>query len=453
MDVVPIVDEGLGNASWLVDLGDGGALVVDPSRDPREYLAEARRRGLTVRCVAETHLHADFVSGGRELAGLGARLLAPAKAGLSFAHEGMADGQELDLGGLRLRVLATPGHSLEHVSYLLLDGDSPVGVFTGGALIVGGTARTDLAGPERIDELSRLAYRSIQQRLLSLPDAVPVFPTHGPGSFCSAGEGGERSSTIGRERVENPLLAAAGDEDGFVAALRAGLGSYPSYFDWMPAVNRRGAPRHGTVRPVLARLSPADVHRRLEAGAALVDARAITAFAGGHIPGAVSIAARPVFATWLGWLVDPARPLVLVLDEDQDREAVVEDCLKVGFDHLVGEIDGGMPAWITAGGQTRTLPLVEAGALAGRRILDVRQSGEYAAGHVPGAQLRELGGLAIPPEKSDDPLTVMCGHGERAMTAASLLAPGSADMTVLHGGPGEWQRATSELLVTGLGAG
>lgn len=222
MNVVPIVDTGLGNTSWLIDLGDGGALVVDPSRDPRPYLAESDKRGLTVRFAAETHLHADFVSGARELAGLGARMLAPAQAGLMFPHERLADGQELDVGGLRMRALATPGHSPEHLSYLLLDGERPVAVFTGGALIVGGVARTDLAGPARIDELSRLAYRSAWQRLLTLPDEVTLFPTHGPGSFCSAGEGGERSSTIGRERAANPLLAGASDEDTFVAT-RSGI--------------------------------------------------------------------------------------------------------------------------------------------------------------------------------------------------------------------------------------
>lgn len=453
MDVVPIVDTGLGNTSWLVDLGDGGALVIDPSRDPRSYLAEADKRGLTVRFVAETHVHADFVSGSRELAGMGARLLAPAQAGLLFAHEDLTDGQELDLGGLRLQVLATPGHSPEHVTYLLVDGQRPVAVFTGGALIVGGVARTDLGGDQRTDELSRLAYRSIRQRLFTLPDELEVFPTHGPGSFCSAVQAGERSSTIGRERTSNPLLAET-DEDTFVTELRSGLGSYPSYFDWMPALNRRGAPRHGAQRPVLARVTPPDARELLGAGDMIVDARPIAAFAAGHVAGAISIALRPVFATWLGWLVDPDRPLIVVLDEDQDRDMLVEACLKVGYHNLVGEIDGGMPAWIAAGGRTDKLPLIDAGAdagaLTGRRVLDVRQNGEYATVHIPGADHRQLGDL---PESADTPripTTVMCGHGERAMTAASLLAAaGHHDLTVLHGGPGEWQQATGRPLVPG----
>lgn len=453
MDVVPFVDEGLGNASWLVDLGDGGALVVDPFRDPRPYLAEADKRGLTVRFAAETHVHADFVSGARELAGLGARMLAPAQAGLAFAHEGRAEGQALDVGGLRLQVLATPGHSPEHVSYLLLDGDAPVGVFTGGALIVGGIARTDLAGPERIEELSRLAYHSASQRLLTLPDEVAVFPTHGPGSFCSAGAGGDRSSTIGRERAANPLLATARDEDNFVATLRAGLGAYPTYFDWIPAINRRGAPRHGTTRPVLARLTPADVADRLKAGAAVVDARPITGFAAGHIPGAISIAARPAFSTWLGWLIDPDRPLIVVLNEGQDRDAMVEACLKVGYHNLAGELDGGMPAWAAAGSETSTLPLVEADTVAGQRLLDVRQPSEYRAGHIPGAAHRPLGKLTAPTEgEASVATTVMCGHGERAMTGASLLAAsGHRHLSVLHGGPGDWQQATGRSVATGDG--
>jgi glyoxylase-like metal-dependent hydrolase (beta-lactamase superfamily II)/rhodanese-related sulfurtransferase len=444
-----LADAGLGNSSYVAEVADGLALVVDPGRDPRPYLDLTAAHGLRAGLAAETHVHADFVSGGRELAGLGARLLAPAGSGLAFGHEELRDGQELDLGGLTMRAVATPGHTPEHLSYLLLDGTEPVAVFTGGALIPGGVARTDLAGPA--EPAARAAYRSARV-LLALPGALAVYPTHGPGSFCSAGPAGERTTTIGRERAANPLLTGA-DEDAFAAALLAGLGSYPAYFGWMPAVNRLGAPRHGPARPVLAGLTPAHVAGLAAAGATIVDARPIEAFAAAHVPGSISNALRPAFPTWLGWLADPRRPLVTVLDAGQDRGELVEACLKVGFDNLAGELDGGIAAWQAAGLATASIPLTdasEAAALDGPQVLDVRQDREWAAGHMPGAAHRELGALTGPAGTdglADGPVTVMCEHGERAMTGASLLAgAGASGVSVLRGGPGDWAKVAGEPL-------
>jgi glyoxylase-like metal-dependent hydrolase (beta-lactamase superfamily II)/rhodanese-related sulfurtransferase len=447
-----VADEGLGNSSYVAEVADGLALVLDPGRDPRPYLDLAAAHGLRVAFAAETHVHADFVSGGRELAGLGARLLAPARSGLAFGHEEMRDGQELDLGGLTLRAVATPGHTPEHLSYLLLDGTEAAAVFTGGALIAGGVARTDLGGPASAVRATRAAYRSARV-LLSLPDSLAVFPTHGPGSFCSPGTGGEHTTTIGREKATNPLLAGA-DEDTFTASLLAGLGSYPAYFDWMPAINRRGAPRTGTARPVLAGLTAPHVAELAAAGATIVDARPIEAFAAAHVPGSLSNALRPAFATWLGWLADPQRPLVVVLDAGQDRDELVEACLKVGYDDLAGELDGGITAWQAAGLATASIPLIEASevvAADGRQVIDVRQASEWAAGHIPGAAHRELGALAGPRATAGlagAPAIVMCEHGQRGMTGASLLAAasGAAGLSVLRGGPGDWAKAAGESL-------
>src|SRR5512132_2532593 len=225
----PVVDEGLGNSAYLVELGDGRAMVIDPARDPTPYLQLAGWRRLQIAYATETHLHADFLTGSRELAAAGAQILAPRASRLGFAHRSLEDGEEVDLGGLTLRVLATPGHAPEHASYLLLDGAQPVAVFSGGALLVGTVARTDLAGPELTEPLARAAYRSLHQRLLSLPDKLAVYPTHGAGSFCAAPAGGRRTTTIGDERRHNRLLAAS-DEDSFVAQLLASFGSYPPYF-------------------------------------------------------------------------------------------------------------------------------------------------------------------------------------------------------------------------------
>ena len=300
--IVPIVDEGLGNSSYLVDLGDRRALVVDPGRDPAPYMAAAAGRRLRLAYVAETHLHADFVSGSRELAAQGARVLAAAAGHTAFPHRGLGDGTEVDLGGLTLRALATPGHTPEHLCYLLLDGPQPRALFSGGSLLVGAVARTDLIASERTEELARDLWRSLHEQVLALPGDLAVYPTHGAGSFCSAPAGNARTTTIGAERATNPLLGAP-DQDAFVRLLLEGLGSYPPYFSRLQEVNRRGPAVHGPQPPGLARLDAGQVRSLADRGAAVVDVRPIAAFAAGHIPGSLSIPLREAFATWLGWLV------------------------------------------------------------------------------------------------------------------------------------------------------
>jgi hydroxyacylglutathione hydrolase len=448
----PVVDEGLGNSAYLVELDAGRALVVDPTRDPTPYLELARWRRLQVAYAAETHLHADFLTGSRELAAAdGAEILAPRTSRLGFAHRGLEDDEEVDLGGLTLRALATPGHAPEHASYLLMDGPRPLALFSGGALLVGTVARTDLASPELTEPLARAAYRSLHQRLLSLPDELAVYPTHGAGSFCSAPVGGERTTTIGAERRHNRLLAAA-DEDTFVAELLAGFGSYPPYFLRLRERNRAGPGLLGHAWRVLPLLSTDQVRQHLAGGGVLVDARPVTDFAAGHIPRALSIALRPQFASWLGWLVDDTQPLVFVLDEDQDRGELARQCRTIGYDHLVGELAGGMAAWRTAGLPQAQLPLVEAEQLGDQptRVLDVRQANEVADGHLPGAVAVELGALAgdrLPAQLPEGPAAVMCSHGQRAMTAASLLErAGRRDLQVVVGGVDDWQRATGQAL-------
>ena len=228
--LIPLVDEGLGNSAYLADLGDGRALAVDASRDLRALREAAAKRGLRVAFAADTHLHADFLSGAAQLAAdEGATVLASAAGRREFPHTPLADGDETGLGGLTLRALATPGHTDEHLSYLLLDGARELGVFTGGSLIVASAARTDLLGAGRAMELARAQYHSLR-RLTALPDATQVWPTHGAGSFCSAPPGTERTTTIGAEKAVNPLLAAP-DEDAFARQLLSSLGSYPAYFD------------------------------------------------------------------------------------------------------------------------------------------------------------------------------------------------------------------------------
>jgi glyoxylase-like metal-dependent hydrolase (beta-lactamase superfamily II)/rhodanese-related sulfurtransferase len=444
-EIVTFRDEGLGNSSYLVDLGDGRGLVLDPSRDPRPYLATAARRGLRLAYTAETHLHADFVSGSSELAALGARVVAPAAARLQFPHRGLGDGDEVDLGGLSLRALATPGHTPEHLAWLLADGARPLGLFSGGSLLVGAVARTDLISPDRTEELARALWRSLQERILTLPDELPVYPTHGAGSFCSAPTGAEPTTTIGREKASNPLLAAA-DEDAFVKLLLGGLGSYPRYFLRLRETNRRGPRVYGASPPGLTPLLPQQVRRLVAEGAELVDARPIAAFAAGHVPAALSIPLRSAFATWLGWLVPDDRPLVVVLDPDQDCGDLVRQARKVGYERLAGELAGGMAAWQAAGLPIAQIPLGGVDSIEGRWVLDVRQDAEFAAGHVPGAVHVELGALTDPADLPPGPVAVVCGHGERAMTAASLLARrGRHGISVIAGGTSAWADAGGRL--------
>ncbi|KUL45483.1 MBL fold metallo-hydrolase [Streptomyces regalis] len=443
--LIPLVDAGLGNSAYLVDLGDGRALAVDASRDLRALHAEAERRGLTVAYAADTHLHADFLTGALQLAADdGATVLASATGRRAFEHRALSDGDEVDLGGLTLRALATPGHTDEHLSFLLLDGARELGVFTGGSLIVGSVARTDLLGADRAEELARAQYRSLR-RLARLPDSTSVWPTHGAGSFCSAPPGAERTTTIGAEKRANALLAAP-DEDSFVRRLLDGLGSCPAYFDRLAEVNRRG-PAVLAAAPSLPTLSGADVRQLLGRGAQIVDVRRVEDFAAGHIPGALSVHLRDQFATWLGWLLPYDAPLVFVTAPGQDLGELTWQALKIGYERLCGHLT--MDAWTAEGGERETVDLVPADRVGDRPVLDVRQRSEWDAGHIPGAVGIELGALPGRTDEAPSSVLVHCAHGERAMSAASLLQrTGHRDVAVLAGGPEDWAEATGRRLST-----
>lgn len=437
--ITSFVNEGLGHTSFLVDLGDGTALVVDPARLPDAQRAEAMRRGLRIAFTADTHTHADYISGSADLvAEVGAEFLAPAAADLQRAYTGLRGGDERVMGAFTLRAVATPGHTPDHLAYLLLEGGDPVALFSGGSLMVGSVGRTDLLGPEQADELARELYRSLQSSVMTLPDTVAVYPTHGAGSFCSAPSGGERTSTIGRERAANPMLAVS-DENEFVRRLLGAIGTFPSYFSRLPALNQAG-PRHYGQLPGLPALAPEDVESMRAAGAVVIDVRPVEHYADAHIPGSLSIQLRPVFASWLGWLVEPGVPVIFVLDEGQDREDLVRQCLTIGVEDLAGELTGGLEAWVAAGRSTASIAIVGPGELRGT-VLDVRQDNEFAAGHVPHAAHVELGALAHAPVPSG-PLTTMCGHHERAMTGASILeGRGVGELAVLWDGFGGWTEA------------
>jgi glyoxylase-like metal-dependent hydrolase (beta-lactamase superfamily II)/rhodanese-related sulfurtransferase len=433
--VTVVPDPGLGNAAYLVDLGDGRALAVDSSRDLRALRRAARAQGLQVAFAAETHLHADFLSGATQLAATdGAQVIASRSGGREFAHRALEDGDEVDLGGLVLRAIGTPGHTDEHLSYLLLDGNRELGVFTGGSLVVGSAARVDLVAPERSEELARAQYHSLR-RLSALHDETALWPTHGGGSFCStAATRSGAVSTIGNERATNPLLQAP-DEETFVAMLLRTLASHPPYFHRLGEVNRRG-PTVFSSEPAVGAIPPRDVADLVARGAEIVDVRSIASFAEAHPRGALSIPLRDAFATWLGWLAPHDRPIVVLREEGQLPNDVLWQALKIGYENIHGEIAGGIEAWRAEGLPVAAIPLIGPDQIDDDQVLDVRQRSEYDAGHVPGAVHIELGEVADhAAEIGKRPTVVMCGHGERAMGAASLLGrAGLEHVRVLAGG-------------------
>jgi hydroxyacylglutathione hydrolase len=441
------VDEGLGHSSYLIDLGEGSAAVLDPPRFPGEHLVAVRGLGTRLRWTIDTHSHADYVTGSPSLADdTEVTFVAPAASALDSPHLAVGDDDRVELApGVSLRAMATPGHTPDHHVYLLERDGAPVALFSGGSLMVGAVGRTDLCGPHLTEPLAHDMFHSLR-RLDGLPEDLAVYPTHGAGSFCSAPGGADRTTTLGRERATNHLFRID-DEDSFVAALLAGFGSFPSYFHQLPELNRRG-PRRYEGLPQLERLDVDAVGRHLTAGAVLVDTRPITEFAAAHVPGSISNALRPVFASWLGWVVELDRPVAIIAGSGQDRAEIVRQSLDIGHDAVVGELDGGVDAWRAAGQRTGGIPLIGAGDIVGT-VIDVRQHTEFAAGHVPGAVNIELGALARA-DVPDGPITVMCGHGERAMTGASLLSRrGHHDVSVLDGGPDSWMAWHGQPLTIG----
>jgi len=454
--VQSFVEEGLGNSSYLFgSRSSETAVVIDPLRDIEPYVRVAERHGLTITHVLDTHLHNDFVSGARELAArCGATVCASAEAGLEFDHRPLKERDRISVGELALEVVATPGHTPEHIVFLAVDGArAPLALFSGGALIVGGTARTDLLGEEMAKPLTRQLYRTIQEKILVLPDSVAVLPTHGAGSFCVAAELPDRTTTIGRERARNPLVRAR-SEDEFVRLALGGLPSYPVYFREMRAINRRG-PRILGGPPALAALTPEAVREWIARGGAVLDVRPAPHFARGHIPGSYGIQLDAPLTTWAGWLIPFGTALVLLADSVEAREEAVRQLLRIGFDDLRGYLDGGMPAWAANGFETSALRMISVRDLRPRLragdapvVLDVRSDAEWTAGHIPGAVHIENGrlpydDLSLP---RDRPIVVHCEVGNRSVYGMSvLLRRGYSNVVLLPEGFAGWRAAGFEV--------
>lgn len=425
MQVVPISTPGLGDMSYLLTC-DGWGVLVDPQRDIGRFLAAAEEHRVELRWVLETHLHNDYVSGGLGVAQeTGAELVLPAGAGAAFRHTPAFHHEDLEGPGLAVRPLHTPGHTPEHVSYLVLVDGEPVAVFSGGSLLVGAAGRTDLLGVDRARQLARLQWGSLQ-RLAALPDRVGLYPTHGAGSFCTASSAGTSTSTIGGERHGNPLLSIA-DPEEFADAQLAALEPYPVYYAHMGPINLIGPTP--TAAANVPELDPRSVGDIMD-GITVIDGRSKETFAAGHIPGSLGIEANQDFATWVGWLVPFNSALVVVLDGDDNLEEARLALARVGFENLRGWLQG-VEAWATEGNRVVShatitargfLELVDAGEEL--QVLDVRSPAEWTDGHLEGSIHCYLPDLAAATPAGLDParpVFVGCTTGHRASTAAGLL--------------------------------
>ncbi|HYL74439.1 MAG TPA: rhodanese-like domain-containing protein [Bryobacteraceae bacterium] len=422
----------LSHASYML-ASEGIAAVVDPQRDVGLYIQEARRHGFTIRYVIETHLHADFVSGHRELAELtGAKVYLGAKAGATFPHVPVRDGDELTFGKCHLRFLETPGHTIESVSVVVTDLDNPehpLGVLTGDTLFIGDVGRPDLSGDMTPQQLAGMLYDSLHNKLLQLPDDVQVYPAHGAGSLCGRQMSSERSSTIGKEKITNYALRPSSREE-FVKLLTAELPERPGYFALDVEINRSGAPPLEDLPPLPA-IAPSELKERRDRGAIILDTRAASDFAAAHIPGSIQIGLAGQYASWAAIVLGLSKEIVLVAE---DTEKVAESRLRltrVGIEHVTAYLEGGLPRWIHDSLPTEETPQIsveqlhqllneDANAV---QVVDVRRAAEWQGGHVEQARHKPLDHLAANLDDLDKakPVAVYCKGGYRSTIASSLL--------------------------------
>ena len=428
----------LGNSSFLVaDQERGVGLVIDPLRDIEPYLAVAKNLNVRLTHALDTHLHNDYVSGCRELA---------AEAGAQIAE--LAPGAGLAVGDLTIKALLTPGHTPDHKSYVLHEGGKPRALFSGGAVMLGAIARTDLFGPHLAVHLALEALSTLQVKLRGLPDEIKVFPTHGGGSFCGTGGRSGHETTLGHERRTNPFFQTT-EVMPFLARV-LNQPRYPTYYRDMAAVNRGGAPLIGLTAPPLTRLNADEVAQMMDAGAAVVDVREGRDYDRGHIPGSYSVGIDGPVSAWVGWLIARGRPIVLAGGSEAEHRKAQRQLLRIGFDTIAGELDGGMDAWRTSGRELSTFETVDVEDMAQwvlsaepMTVVDTRDEHEWASGHVPGAVH-----IYVPDVPSraheiphDAPVAVHCASGYRAGIAASLLEQAGLKRIIhVNGEYSDWDR-------------
>jgi glyoxylase-like metal-dependent hydrolase (beta-lactamase superfamily II)/rhodanese-related sulfurtransferase len=446
----------LAHASYLIG-SDGEAAVVDPQRDVDQYLQEAEANNFKIKYVIETHLHADFVSGHRELAErTGAEIVFGEKAGASFPHRAVRDGDEIRVGKLVLRILETPGHTPESISILVIDpevSDQPSKVLTGDTLFIGDVGRPDLAGGRgyTAQQMAGLLYDSLHGKLLTLDDSVEVYPAHGAGSMCGRNISKETSSTIGEQRKFNYALQPM-SKDEFVRIMTTDLPDAPKYFAEDAEINRAGAAALTEVSKPTA-LSPEYVRQLQADGHVVLDVRSATEFGAGHVPGSINIGLGGQFAMWAASLIPLTTPLIIDAESEEKVQEAVVRLARVGIEGVRGYLEGGMLSWDKAGLEIAAVPQISVGELrdllttdSDVQVIDVRRPPEYKDGHVPQAVTAPLSVLKerIPSLTFDPKKTtaVICAGGYRSSAATSLLEQqGFTDLRNVTGGTAAWIKA------------
>ncbi|SDN06180.1 Glyoxylase, beta-lactamase superfamily II [Lentzea albidocapillata subsp. violacea] len=441
LNVEVVATSSLGDRSYLAHDGQV-AVVVDPQRDIDRVIQLAGRRGVTITHVVETHLHNDYVSGGLALAKLtGAHYAVAAADDVAFERLPVSDEDEIVLSDrMRLTVLATPGHTFHHVSYVLHGPDGPEGVFTGGSLLFGTTGRTDLLGKQHADTLAHHQHASVRRLADSLPDGAEVWPTHGFGSFCSASQADAPSSTIGREKTTNSALRVEADD--FVAQLLAGLDAYPAYYAHMGVRNAQGAELIDLTPVRIA--DPAELRSRIDAQEWVVDLRSRKAFAHQHLVGTLSFGLDGPMSTWLGWMAPRGAPITLLGESAEQVAQAQRELARIGIDRPAAAATGTPEQWAGDANRLGELAVATFSDLAAARsgrvphelppadvVLDVRLTGEWQQGHLSGAVHIPLPDLPQRlAEVPDGAVWVHCQSGYRASIAASVLA--AAGRRVVH---------------------
>ncbi len=437
----------LGDRSYVIS-DDTCAVVVDPQRDVDRVTAHLERLGVPTVLVLETHMHNDYVTGGLALARrTGATYVTSARDEVRFERHPVEDGDELTAGSMTVQVIGTPGHTYNHLSYAIHEGDRTPAVFTGGSLLYGSVGRTDLLGSDHTDELSRRQWHSARRLADLLPDETALYPTHGFGSFCSSGGAtGADSGTIGQERRHNDALLES-DEQAFVDRLVAGLTGYPSYYAHMGPLNRQG-PGEPDLSPPTP-VDPGELAARIRAGEWVVDLRGRSAYAGRHLAGTMSVEFGNQFSTYVGWILPWGSPITLIGESPGQVAAAQRQLVRIGIDRLAGAATGDVTT-LADEAPLRSYEIADFEQLAatpGAQILDVRRHDERAGGYITGSAhipIDEIVGRLdeVPAGK----VWVHCASGYRAGIAASLID--RADHEVVHVDDGYGNAAKAGLPIT-----
>lgn len=444
-----IFTPGLAQVAYLVaDTATGEAAIIDPRRDVEQYVAWAEERGLKYVAILETHVHADFVSGSRELAKVtGAPIYASHLGDVEYDHIPVDDGDEIRVGSIRLKAVFTPGHTPEHMAFLLLpnpDRDEPEALYSGDVLFVGDVGRPDLLGKEATEKLSHQLYDTVTNRLKTLPNHLVVYPGHTAGSSCGKKIGDAPFTTIGDEKANNYAFRP-NEQDAFVNLVLQDMPTPPAYYPQLKKVNKAGAELIETLTTPAA-MTAADVREAMERGAMVIDTREYPKFGQKHIAGSVFAGYGPNFHTWMGWLAPYDRDLVIVAD-GPSVDDVVTALRQIGLDHAIGYLDGCVGAW---DGETESLPQLDVRSLNENRgdyqVLDVRSQDEWEQGHIEGAMhlpASEIARGQAPDDVPDDrSLAVICGSGYRSSVSASILqAKGVKKLVNIVGGMSAWNEA------------